>query len=249
MRLLGWAINKYIIKIHHKLSNEWLQNLIHQTHKCAWCIWQTKRHHSPFIKPKFSFESCLTCFPLITFPDPNLLMATFKINFRNFAPCNISNISSSLGIRYRYLSLSDLLLNYWCTFSRYHLSLELIVLELHTDSLIPLYIPFAHKKYLLQATFCYMDVLSRKVLLLYVPNTVFLLLWMQLIILISQIKVNSIAIVRMKFMDGYSPLDQSVNFSPAGGAFTSNMEQVCAYELSLQRQWVVCIKYDFLRTS
>ncbi|XP_034703875.1 SET and MYND domain-containing protein 4 isoform X2 [Vitis riparia] len=48
----------------------------------------------------------------------------------------------------------------------------------------------------------------------------------QLIILISQIKVNSIAIVRMKFMDGYSPLDQSVNFSPAGGAFTSNMEQV-----------------------
>ncbi|RVW81359.1 Histone-lysine N-methyltransferase ASHR1 [Vitis vinifera] len=62
---------------------------------------------------------------------------------------------------------------------------------------------------------------------------------LQLIILISQIKVNSIAIVRMKFMDGYSPLDQSVNFSPAGGAFTSNMEQVCDYELSLQRQWVV----------
>ena len=46
--------------------------------------------------------------------------------------------------------------------------------------------------------------------------------------------VNSIAIVRMKFRDGYSPSDQAVNFSPAGGAFTSNMEQVCAYELSLQ---------------
>ena len=36
---------------------------------------------------------------------------------------------------------SDLLPNYQCTFSMYHLSLVLIVLERHMDSLIPLYIP------------------------------------------------------------------------------------------------------------
>ncbi|KAI8031024.1 hypothetical protein LOK49_LG01G01123 [Camellia lanceoleosa] len=46
------------------------------------------------------------------------------------------------------------------------------------------------------------------------------------VILLSQIKVNSMAIVRMKFPDVYCSMDQSGKFSQAGGALTSNLEQV-----------------------
>uniref|UniRef100_A0A5B7BBN2 Putative SET and MYND domain-containing protein 4 isoform X1 n=1 Tax=Davidia involucrata TaxID=16924 RepID=A0A5B7BBN2_DAVIN len=48
----------------------------------------------------------------------------------------------------------------------------------------------------------------------------------QIVILLSQIKVNSMAIVRMNFLDVYGPLTQSGKFSPAGNALTSNVEQV-----------------------
>ncbi|XP_059627848.1 uncharacterized protein LOC132270675 isoform X2 [Cornus florida] len=48
----------------------------------------------------------------------------------------------------------------------------------------------------------------------------------QFVILLSQIKVNSMAIVRMKYLDVYGPLTQSGKFSPAGDALTSNVEQV-----------------------
>lgn len=85
--------------------------------------------------------------------------------------------------------------------------------------------------------------MAKKVLSLYVPNTVFLVLRMQLVLLISQIKVNSIAVVGMKFMDGYSSLDQLVNFSAAGCASTSNLEQVCAYELLLQCEWACIMNF------
>lgn len=50
----------------------------------------------------------------------------------------------------------------------------------------------------------------------------------QLVILIAQIKVNSMAITRMKFIDLDGPLDHCKKLSPAltGGALTSNVEQV-----------------------
>ncbi|XAR66066.1 Histone-lysine N-methyltransferase [Bertholletia excelsa] len=46
------------------------------------------------------------------------------------------------------------------------------------------------------------------------------------VILLSQIRVNSMAIVRMKSLDAYDPMDQAGKFSQPGDVLTSNMEQV-----------------------
>ncbi|XP_010278902.1 PREDICTED: SET and MYND domain-containing protein 4 isoform X2 [Nelumbo nucifera] len=48
----------------------------------------------------------------------------------------------------------------------------------------------------------------------------------QLVILICQIKVNSMAIVQMKSVDAYGPLEQSRSQPSTKGALTSNIEQI-----------------------
>ncbi|KAF8397071.1 hypothetical protein HHK36_018709 [Tetracentron sinense] len=50
--------------------------------------------------------------------------------------------------------------------------------------------------------------------------------WMQLVILLSQIKVNSMAVAHMKSRDASRPLGQPRRLSPTEGALTSNVEQV-----------------------
>jgi hypothetical protein len=54
---------------------------------------------------------------------------------------------------------------------------------------------------------------------------------MQTVILISQIRVNSMTIVRMKSADVNGLPDQFRKFSPTGGALTSNVEQVCLHSM------------------
>ncbi|KNA09438.1 hypothetical protein SOVF_153580 [Spinacia oleracea] len=48
----------------------------------------------------------------------------------------------------------------------------------------------------------------------------------KVIVLISQIKINSMAIVRMKYADMYNPLNQSGNAPLPGDTMTNNLEQV-----------------------
>ncbi|XP_065847577.1 uncharacterized protein [Euphorbia lathyris] len=48
----------------------------------------------------------------------------------------------------------------------------------------------------------------------------------QTIILLSQIRVNAMAVVRMKSVDAHHPIDQFQNFSQTGSAPTSSVEQV-----------------------
>lgn len=55
---------------------------------------------------------------------------------------------------------------------------------------------------------------------------------MQIVILISQIRVNSMSIVRVKSADVNGLLDQFGKFSPTEGALTSNIEQVCLHSMS-----------------
>lgn len=57
------------------------------------------------------------------------------------------------------------------------------------------------------------------------------LVWMQTIILISQIRVNSMAIVRMKSVD--DPPDQFRKLTSVGDALTSSLEQVNGYATTL----------------
>ena len=53
--------------------------------------------------------------------------------------------------------------------------------------------------------------------------------WMQCVMLLSQIKVNSMAIVRMKSLVVNEKVKQSGMLSSAGDALTSNVEQVMRY--------------------
>ncbi|KAK9282913.1 hypothetical protein L1049_011138 [Liquidambar formosana] len=66
----------------------------------------------------------------------------------------------------------------------------------------------------------------------------------QLVILVSQIKVNSMAITRMKFINDDGTLDQSRKFTLSGGALTSNMEQVGQWGCK-DRQWFLQDEYSF----
>lgn len=50
---------------------------------------------------------------------------------------------------------------------------------------------------------------------------------MQIVILISQIRVNSMTIFRMKSADVNGPLHQFGKFSHSEVSLTSNVEQVC----------------------
>ena len=59
---------------------------------------------------------------------------------------------------------------------------------------------------------------------------------MQVIVVMSQIKLNCMAIVRVRYGDIYNPLNQSKTFSLPGDPITSNLEQVrgfYAYSISL----------------
>lgn len=56
--------------------------------------------------------------------------------------------------------------------------------------------------------------------------TFFLVSWVQCVILLSQIKVNSMAIVRLNFLD-VNGKEESAILSSAGNALTSTVEQVC----------------------
>lgn len=69
-------------------------------------------------------------------------------------------------------------------------------------------------------------------------------MWMQTIILISQIRVNSMAIVRMKSVDIHGPPDQFARFSSIGDAFTSSVEQVRAYAMVLPLPLFPCVQYQ-----
>lgn len=55
------------------------------------------------------------------------------------------------------------------------------------------------------------------------------LLLLQLVILIAQIKVNSMAIIRIKSRDADGPLDQSGILGLTGDTLTSNAQQVSLY--------------------
>jgi hypothetical protein len=50
---------------------------MHESHKSARCISETKRHHLPFIEASLGFECSL---PLITFLDSDLMVSTYEIN-------------------------------------------------------------------------------------------------------------------------------------------------------------------------
>ena len=76
---------EYVVEIDNdELANKWSQGLIHNPHKRAWSIRQTKRHNKPFKKTFSSFKSC---FPLITWTDSYLMIATLKIKFREDRHC------------------------------------------------------------------------------------------------------------------------------------------------------------------
>lgn len=43
--ILAAAIDEYVIEIdYHKLLNEWLEDLVHNTHESAWRVREAKRH-------------------------------------------------------------------------------------------------------------------------------------------------------------------------------------------------------------
>lgn len=56
-----------------------------------------------------------------------------------------------------------------------------------------------------------------------------ILLLLQIVILISQIRVNSMTVVRMKSIDYHDLVGQFGKFSSLEGGPTSNVEQVCIY--------------------
>lgn len=55
---------------------------------------------------------------------------------------------------------------------------------------------------------------------------------MQIVILISQIRVNSMTVFRMKSADVNGPLHQFGKFSHSEVSLTSNVEQVCVWGVS-----------------
>ena len=76
------AIHQYVIKVdNNELANEGLEDLVHKPHKSTWCICQPEWHHKPLIETSFGFEGRL---PLISFIDPDLIIATSKINLRKY---------------------------------------------------------------------------------------------------------------------------------------------------------------------
>ena len=74
------TIDEDVIKVdHHEISKEGLEDLIHQTHESAWGVGEAEWHNQPFIESPFSLKSR---FPFISLMDPDLIIATSKLNLR-----------------------------------------------------------------------------------------------------------------------------------------------------------------------
>lgn len=44
------AINEYVVEVyHHKSPDEGFEDLVHDAHKCAWCVGEAKQHDQPLI--------------------------------------------------------------------------------------------------------------------------------------------------------------------------------------------------------
>ena len=71
----GAAVNEDIVEVHHQeLAGEGAENFIHEAHKNAWGIGETKWHDEPFIQS-------LACLPLVALSDSNLMISVSEIQF------------------------------------------------------------------------------------------------------------------------------------------------------------------------
>jgi hypothetical protein len=76
------AVDKNVVKLNNdKLVEKMSQDLVHHAHESAWSIRKAEWHNDPLEKAFFGFESR---FPFITGTDSDLVISTFKINFREY---------------------------------------------------------------------------------------------------------------------------------------------------------------------